>query len=555
MTGWKLETFGIAGLTGEGLSSRLTWLQDVVGPRLERFMGYYRNPTFALEAALPCATGTRFAVRPFRQYQELGLPARVTGFRRGSDGGASAAGTMDHHRREVVIENDIAWRVNTLVDFAAGRLPAVVSAARDAATRARLTEVIANILDAAGGVALLQELMLQGAVYGSAWVQVRPTEELLSRLMFEPGGSAAGGTVGGNGEERASGGQRGELTEAAGVATAEGQGGPVDVGRWVRLEVVEARRVCPLPRVGDCGMACAALLRREEPADQERLDSGIVARVKRWFGAGAVAEEEGWSCDVFSAQQWQRYVKGTLVAEGANALGFLPLVRYENARDPSAGTRVGAAGSGAVDPGMGEVEPLLGLQDELNTRLSDRAYRVTMTAFRMFLGKGIEAFVERPIGPGQMWQTDNPAATVESFGGDAAAPSEDSHINEVREALDKISGVSPVAAGLLRGKLGNLTSAVALRVTLIALLAKTERRRAGLARVLGEVVRRVLEVLDRAGVVASAAEDRGIAVSWPTAIPESDMDRLQEAQAKVTLGVPREVVLGELGYGQAGGAG
>jgi hypothetical protein len=39
-------------------------------------------------------------------------------------------------------------------------------------------------------------------------------------------------------------------------------------------------------------------------------------------------------------------------------------------------------------------------------------------------------------------------------------------------------------------------------------------------------------------------------VNWPTALPESDMDRLQEAQAKVALGVPRAVVLAELGYGE-----
>jgi hypothetical protein len=58
------------------------------------------------------------------------------------------------------------------------------------------------------------------------------------------------------------------------------------------------------------------------------------------------------------------------------------------------------------------------------------------------------------LGPGQMWGTDNPDAEIKAFGGDQAAPSEESHINEVREALDKISGVSPVAAGLIRGKIG-----------------------------------------------------------------------------------------------------
>ncbi len=59
-----------------------------------------------------------------------------------------------------------------------------------------------------------------------------------------------------------------------------------------------------------------------------------------------------------------------------------------------------------------------------------------------------------------------------------------------------------------------------------------------------------LAALDKAGVVRTAAEDRGIDVNWPTALPESDMDRLAEAQAKLALGVSREVVLTELGYGE-----
>ena len=41
-------------------------------------------------------------------------------------------------------------------------------------------------------------------------------------------------------------------------------------------------------------------------------------------------------------------------------------------------------------------------------------------------------------------------------GGDSSAPSEDKHISEIREAMDKISGVTPVVAGVLKNKLGNL---------------------------------------------------------------------------------------------------
>jgi hypothetical protein len=326
----------------------------------------------------------------------------------------------------------------------------------------------------------------------------------------------------------------------------------LDVARWFRLEIVNASSLCPLPQGGeesDREFAAAAHL-TSVPVAEPAAASGqsLVERVRSWFTRPAASGIEDFSFDLFNAASWQRYVKGELEGIGPNLLGFVPFVRYVNAGDPAAGSRVGPAGSGAIDVGTGDVEPLIGLQDELNTRLSDRAYRVTMTSFRMWLGRGIEDFTKRPVGPGQMWSTDNPSASIETFGGDATTPSEEAHIGEVREALDKISGVPPVAAGVLRAKLGDLTSAVALRVTLIALLARTERKRAALAQTMTELVQRLLDLLDRAGLVASNPNDRGIDINWPTALPESDMDRLREAQVKVALGVPRNVVLGELGY-------
>ncbi|HVS72541.1 MAG TPA: phage portal protein [Phycisphaerae bacterium] len=554
LPGLQVELFGDATLTSETVAARVAWLRDVVRPRLERFLGYYRNLMTELEGALPCAAGTRFAVAPFRQFQEWGLPARLTGFRRAADGGASATGLIDVQRKEVVIENDIAWRIHTLVDFAAGKAPAIVSLARDPQTRARLTAVIAAIVECAGGLSFFQELVLQGAIYGSAWVHLRPTAELLMRLG--KGATAGGGPQGSDPDQ-------GSAFEVG--AAAAGQGGAA-VGRWLQMKIVETGRVCPLPRGGGMGCECveagettpgyaAVLSDQVERGADASAALGFLERLRVWLvrgngsaGHGRAASEQ-LSFDIFGPAMWQRYVDGVLVDAGSNPLGFVPFVRYENQRDAAAGTARGPAGSGVVDTGVGEVEPLIPLQDELNTRLSDRAYRVTMTAFRMFLGKGIDEFVKRPIGPGQMWQTDNTAATVEAFGGDAASPSESAHIEEVREALDKISGVPPVAAGLLRDKLGNLTSAVALRLTLVSLLARTDRRRAAITRTLSQVVRLVLEVLDRAGIVTSAPEDREIDVNWPSAVPEAATDQLAEAQTKLALGIPRSIVLGELGYG------
>jgi hypothetical protein len=540
----SLASFADPALAADDLLARLAWLRDIVRPRLERFLGYYRNPTTELAAVLPCPMGSSFSMRPFRQYQELGLPARITGFRRAADGAAIATGSIDIQRKEVVIENDIAWRINTLVDFGAGQLPAITSTAADPATQRRLTAVVAAILDASGGVTLLQHLLLHGAISGSAWVHLRPTAALLDRLATpNRGGGPQVETIATD-----------NASTASPVAVGEES---LDVARWLCLEVVDAVRLCPLPQVGEGvdaegGPAYAALVNcmGDGSGTAAIAPATILDRVRSWFGRALspAGGSQAFSFDLFGATHWQRYVGGVLSAEGPNLLGFVPFFRYENQPDPAAGTRVGPAGSGAVDTGFSDIEPLIALQDELNTRLSDRAYRVTMTSFQMYLGRGIEDFAKRPVGPGQMWATDNVQASIETFGGDVTAPSEDLHISEVRQALDKISGVSPIAAGVIRSKIGNLTSAVALRLTLIALLSRTDRKRAALTRTISAVIRQVLAVLDAAGIVPSAADDRGVDIHWPSALPDSELDQLQEAQMKVALGVPRQVVLSELGY-------
>jgi hypothetical protein len=188
--------------------------------------------------------------------------------------------------------------------------------------------------------------------------------------------------------------------------------------------------------------------------------------------------------------------------------------------------------------GQGEVEPLIPLQDELNTRLSDRASRVTMQSFKMYLAKGVEGFDRAPVMPGVVWSTDNPDAEVVAFGGDAASPSEEAHIREVRDALDKASGVPPLASGVVQARIGNLSSANALRITLMGVLAKTARKRV----TYGAGVQRACRL------VLGAPADRGTRLDWPDPLPTDEREQAQAAEARARLGVPRDRVLEELGY-------
>jgi hypothetical protein len=240
--------------------------------------------------------------------------------------------------------------------------------------------------------------------------------------------------------------------------------------------------------------------------------------------------------EITSALAWQRYEDKQLVAESELPWGFLPVVHIQNIAQPY------------YYEGLSDVESLITLQDELNTRLSDRASRITFQAFKMYLGKGIEGFEDRPVSPGRMWCTDNPEAAIEEFGGDAATPSEDLHIAEIREALDKTSGVSPVVAGVLKNKLGNLTSAVALRLTFMGMLSKNERKRFTYTEGLKKIAQMVLAMLDRANIYKTSKADREIDIIFPSPLPENMMEKLKEAQIKKELGVPTEQVLRELGY-------
>jgi len=292
------------------------------------------------------------------------------------------------------------------------------------------------------------------------------------------------------------------------------------------IETVEAPRAVPVLDPSDYRHLIGYVLHYTQTLN--RVDrSSFLAR------QATVDVTEVWSTDEVSV-----YHDGELIEQRVNRLGCLPVVHVQNLPQP------------LVYEGLSDVEPLIPLQDELNTRLSDRANRVTLQSFKMYLGKGIEGFCDRPIGPGQMWMTENPDASIEQFGGDGPNPSEDAHINEIREAMDKASGVTAVAAGLLRNKVGALTSENALRITMMGLLAKTEKKRVTYGKGIERMVELMLHALHVAGVLHTTEDERRVRLHWPSPLPENESQRLRDAELKLRIGVPQERVLAELGYGE-----
>lgn len=486
----------------------------VTRPRLERLWRYYRNAmvmghaggsgtrAFGPGGASDSAWGGRGRFgRGYSLGQEEGLPRRL------------ASGEVDplgqSVERERVVENDIAWRIHTLVDFMFSRMVSIQSVLGPTERGNAIEGFLRDVIEANGGIRLFQDMALLGSVYGYV--------DLLVRL------------------------------------------GDAGSDRPVVIEVVEPTRAVPLLNDEDYrqldGYAVVVEQRDvlKEAEEHERvMQGGLWSRLRdRVMSRGSVlgsvnATEE--RVMTWTAESYQEMIRAVgagytggderrVLVDEVNPLGVVPVVHIQNFPQP------------LVYAGLSEVEPLIPLQDELNTRLSDRANRVTFQSFKMYLGKGIEGFTDRPVGPGQMWATDNPDASVEAFGGDSGTPSEDRHISEIRDALDKTSAVPPIAAGIIRDKIGNLTSENALRVVMMGLLAKTEKKRVTYGEGIKRLCGLVLHAADVSGVFATDADERGVRLEWPEALPTNEEERLKQAQMKLDLGVPRRVVLAELGYG------
>ena len=474
----------------------------------EKLWAYYRNEL--REGSVGGVGGERGdSGRPYRQAQEYGLPGRITGVRHSFYGGMFHGEALPGiKRKEVVIENDIGWRVDTLVDFLFGKPFRLVSKAEDLGRAEEIEKILESVFDSNGGMSYFQELALLGSVYGFVDVILRLDEKCLGQLDGSVDSAGSGPKA---------------LSDV------------LEIARRFKLEAIEAPRSLPILDENDC-QEMRYYVQHYWQLHNQLSDEEDIVRTMNQRGERSSRQLETHHVEVIGKDYWQRYSDDELVSEGVNPLGVIPVVHIQNMAIPYR------------YEGQSDVEPLMSIQDELNTRLSDRASRVTFQSFKMYLGKGIEGFDDRSIGPGVMWSTENTEASIEEFGGDGGNASEEAHLKSIREAMEKISGVGSVAAGILTGKVGNLTSAVALEVTLMGLLSKTERKRRAYEKGIREICRLILLALDKTGVYPSQPAERDVEIRWPNPLPENRMEKLQEGKLKKELGVPEDQILSELGY-------
>ena len=220
-----------------------------------------------------------------RPAQARGLPARLT---------TPVPGVS----REVVIENDIAWRLHALIDFMVGKPLVIQSLAEDPARAAALTNLLNRTFEHNGGHGFFQDLALLGSIYGHVDVLLR----------------VAPGTQG----------------------TARQS---ISADAPDRLEIVEAPRAVPLLDPGDYRWLDAFIV-HHTAATREVIDSPWISRVLRRGGQptrGAVRRTEVWTAggfEVFHAPQRPGGAERRRVASGVNPLGRVPVVHFQNLPQP-----------------------------------------------------------------------------------------------------------------------------------------------------------------------------------------------------------------------------
>jgi hypothetical protein len=512
--GFELDIFEDKSLE----SDYIEWLVETQAVEIQkhfsRLWDYYANPKVETTGTGAADRKINESGRCYVQAQEYGLPARITGMVHiGRTGAFGARPVNEVQRKEVVIENDIAWRVNAAVDFLFGKPITFVSKSPDEPKSAEIKSILKALFAANGDIGFFQDMAVLGSVYGFVDCFVRPGDKIIERVT-----SSSSHTLS---ADRRYGGSLDDVLQFV---------------QTIDLELIEAPRALPVLEENDYKKMRYYVQHFWQKKNSLSRKNSFLARLLSGSTQSGDNRRVVSVTEIISANAWQRYEDKQLVAEGLLPWGFLPVVHIQNIAQPY------------YYEGLSDVETLIPLQDELNTRLSDRASRITFQSFKMYLGKGIEGFEDKPVAPGRMWYTDNPEASIEEFGGDAATPSEALHIAEIREAMDKVSAVTPIVAGVLKNKLGNLTSAVALRLTLMGMLSKNERKRFTYSEGLRKICRMVLEMLDKANIYKTDQKDRDIEIIFPSPLPENTMEKLQEAQIKKELGVPAEQVLRELGY-------
>lgn len=218
------------------------------------------------------------------------------------------------------------------------------------------------------------------------------------------------------------------------------------------------------------------------------------------------------------------------VRRGRNPYGFIPFVHIPNLQP-------------AHEPwGVSDLRDIMGLNRELNARMSDQADIIRYHSDPPVIFKGVNEHSDLPVGPGTVW--DIPAdADVKllEWRGQPVAVQE--HLERLMRALYEVAETPRTAFG----DTGRLLSGVALEIELRPILQKTHRKRVFWAAGLRRRNAMVLKVAERFGVggARSRAPLQEVGyfapyrsrVIWPPLLPRDDALEVRNNVALVAAGL------------------
>ena len=163
----------------------IEWLVDEssvdIHTRFAKMWQYYLNPVQeadSIGARRESSTG-----RCYVQAQEYGLPPRITGLVHSANAGVFGGQRVrDVQRKEVVIENDIAWRINAEVDFLFGKPISFVSKSPNGQKQSQIEAILKEVFAANGGIGFFQDMAVLGGVYGFIDCLVRTGDEIIESI-------------------------------------------------------------------------------------------------------------------------------------------------------------------------------------------------------------------------------------------------------------------------------------------------------------------------------------------------------------------------------------